>query len=129
MDAIDANMLIYVAQDDGRGKEVASLLDGSRSQESMVGSLLLLPEVLSRPIRSGWDLERSRLEALLVSIDLKPVDIDTATLSAELAAKYGLRAADAIHLATAVQWGAQRFLTNNSKDFGQHIDEIEIVLP
>jgi predicted nucleic acid-binding protein len=129
MDAVDANMLIYVAQGDARGRAVASLLDGSASQESLVGSLLLLPEVLSRPIRSGWDIERRRLETLLVRVDLKPVDIDTATISTELAAKYGLRAADAIHLATAVQWGADRFHTNNSKDFGQHIDEIEIVLP
>ena len=30
--------------------------------------------------------------------------------------------------ATAIVWGAARFHTNNSKDFGPHIIEIEIVL-
>jgi predicted nucleic acid-binding protein len=129
MDAFDANILIYAAQDDPRGTEVSNLLASARGDEAFVGSLLLLPEVLSHPIRFGRDAERLRLERLLVRIDLKPVDFETASLGAELGAKYGLRAADSIHLATAVLWGASRFHTNNSKDFGQSIDEIEIVLP
>jgi predicted nucleic acid-binding protein len=44
-------------------------------------------------------------------------------------AKYRLRAADAIHLATAVVWGADRFHTNNRRDFGPHVTEVEVVHP
>lgn len=46
-----------------------------------------------------------------------------------LGAKYGLKAADVIHLATAVVWGAERFYTHNTKDFGPHITKIDIVVP
>ena len=50
-------------------------------------------------------------------------------LAAVLAAKHRLRAADAVHLATAVQAGADRFITNNRKDFVKGIDEVEVVYP
>jgi predicted nucleic acid-binding protein len=46
-----------------------------------------------------------------------------------LGARYGLRAADAVHLATAVSMGAGRFITNNMRDFDRHIKEIDITFP
>lgn len=42
---------------------------------------------------------------------------------------HGLRAADAVHLATAVAVGADRFITNNSGDFSTSITEIEVIHP
>jgi predicted nucleic acid-binding protein len=66
---------------------------------------------------------------LLARLDLRPVDVSTADLAAVLGAKHGLRAADAVHLATAVQAGADRFITNNRKDFVKAIDEVEVVYP
>jgi predicted nucleic acid-binding protein len=129
MDAFDANMLIYAAQDDPRGAAVEALLHEADLRTTCIGSTMLLPEVLSLPIRRDLEPERRRLQELLARLELKSVDYETADLAAELGAKYKLRAADAVHLATAVMWGADRFHTNNSKDFGQHIDEIEIVLP
>jgi predicted nucleic acid-binding protein len=56
-------------------------------------------------------------------------DAPTARLSLALAVKYGLRAADATHLATAVAVGADRFLTNNRKDFPRSITEVDVVYP
>lgn len=44
-------------------------------------------------------------------------------------AEYGLRAADATHLATAVNAGADRFITNNRRDLKQDIEEIDVVFP
>jgi predicted nucleic acid-binding protein len=38
-------------------------------------------------------------------------------------------AADAVHLATAILAGADRFITNNSSDFTSAITEIEILTP
>jgi predicted nucleic acid-binding protein len=129
MDAFDANMLIYAAQNDPRGVAVDALLREPDSTTTCIGSTMLVPEVLSPPIRRDLEHELHRLQELLARLELKSVDHETADLAAELGAKYKLRAADAVHLATAVIWGAERFHTNNSKDFGQQIDEIEIVLP
>ena len=47
---------------------------------------------------------------------------------------YGLRAADAIHLATAhlataVSAGADRFITDNKADFPKSISEVDITYP
>jgi predicted nucleic acid-binding protein len=46
-----------------------------------------------------------------------------------LGASYGLRAADAVHLATAVGAGADRFLTNNRSEFPKSITEIAVTYP
>jgi len=59
-------------------------------------------------------------------LDLRPLDIATAELAVALAASYRLHAADAVHLATAVQAGADRFLTNNSRDFSKDVAEVAV---
>jgi predicted nucleic acid-binding protein len=46
-----------------------------------------------------------------------------------VAVKYDLKAADATHLATAVALGADRFLTNNQRDFPRTITEVGITYP
>lgn len=60
---------------------------------------------------------------------LRPTDVATAELATALGASYGLRAADAVHLATAVSAGADRFLTNHPSDFPETIAEIDITYP
>jgi predicted nucleic acid-binding protein len=64
-----------------------------------------------------------------IRLDLRQVDRATAELATVLGARYNLRAADSIHLATAVTMGARRFITNNSKDFGAYIEEIDVTFP
>ena len=46
-----------------------------------------------------------------------------------LAAAHRLHGADAFHLATAVVAGADRFITNNRRDFGPSITEVDVVYP
>ena len=94
-----------------------------------IGSVLLVPELLSKPMRDGADDEVAALAALLGRLDLRPVDAATAALAATLGAIHGLRAADAVHLATAVAAGADRFITNNASDFSTDIDEIDVIYP
>ena len=53
----------------------------------------------------------------------------TAAQAAVLGAKYKLRGPDATHLAAAIAMGATRFITNNSKDFGPFIKEIDVTFP
>ncbi|WEK61325.1 MAG: PIN domain-containing protein [Candidatus Microbacterium colombiense] len=133
--AFDADVLIYAAvAGHPLGDRVAALLNVEhperRTAQTAIGSVLLLPEVLAKPLRAGVDSgESAALVSLLSRLDLRPFDQATARLALALAVAYGLRAADAAHLATAVAAGADRFLTNNRKDFPKHIAEIDVVYP
>ena len=91
---------------------------------------MLLPEVLTKPVREDPDSDEvGALTGLLGRLDLRPCDEATARLSVVLAVSYGLRAADAVHLATAIAAGADRFLPSNRRDFPPTINEIDIVYP
>jgi predicted nucleic acid-binding protein len=129
--AFDADVLIYAAaRNHPLGARVAALFAGTDAGSAGTGSVLLLTEVLTKPMRADPDSAETRsLLSLLSRLDLRPLDAPTARLSLALAIEYGLRAADAAHWATAVASGADRFLTNNRDDFPQAITEIEIVYP
>ncbi|MHB1762800.1 MAG: type II toxin-antitoxin system VapC family toxin [Acidimicrobiales bacterium] len=90
---------------------------------------MLLPEVLTKPTRDGTDDEVAALAALLARLDLRPVDEAIASLAVALGASYGSRPADAVHLATAVSACADRFITNNRRDFSQSIEEVSVTYP
>jgi predicted nucleic acid-binding protein len=91
--------------------------------------VLLLPELLTCPTRDESDDELAALYGLLARLELRPVDPLVAELAVVLGAAYRLRAADAVHLATAVNAGADRFITNNAKDFKRDIAEVDITYP
>jgi len=133
VDAFDADVLIYAAvPDHPLGRRVAALLPprvGRSGAPAGVGSLLLLPEVLGKPIRDGAAEELQALAALLARLDLRPLDLATAELATALSGRYRMRAADAVHLATAVVVGADRFITDNQRDFPATIDEIRVTYP
>ncbi|SJM66102.1 PIN domain-containing protein [Gulosibacter sp. 10] len=129
--AFDADVLIYAAAaGHPLGSRVAALFREAGEETAGVGSVLLLPEVLSKPMRDDPESdETGALLSLLSRINLVPLDGPASRLSLALSVSYGLRAADAAHLATAVSSGADRFLTNNRKDFAKTISEIDIVYP
>jgi predicted nucleic acid-binding protein len=131
MDAFDADALIYAAVPGyPPGQRVAALFEAAGpAGMAGTGSVLLLPEVLSKPLRDGIADEIRILAGLLARLDLRPVDLATAELATALASKYRLKAADATHLATAVGMGADRFITNNQCDFPQTITEIQVTYP
>lgn len=134
MDAFDADVLIYAAVDGHPlGMRVRTLFRqgpvGRSGALAGIGSVLLLPELLSKPTRAEAGDEVTKLDSLLGRLDLLPVDRATAELATALAASYGLRAADAVHLATAVAGGADRFITNNQSDFPTTITEVDVVYP
>jgi predicted nucleic acid-binding protein len=131
LDAFDADVLIYAANpQDAVGAVVrANLPPLLNGKPTGIGSVLLLAEVLTKPTRSGDTDEILALAIILSRLDLKPVDRATAELAVTIGAAYGLRAADAIHLACAVNSGADRFITNNKKDFPKSIAEIDITYP
>jgi predicted nucleic acid-binding protein len=134
VDAFDADVLIYAAiPDHPLGRRVAALFPaqpvGKPGGRAGVGSVLLLPEVLAKPLKDGNHAALTTLSGFLARLDLRPVDRATAHLATVLGARYGLRAADAVHLATAVSMGAHRFITNNMRDFGGPIKEIDVTFP
>lgn len=134
MDAFDSDVLIYAAAAGhvlgGRVRALfpAAPIDPARPFVG-VGSVLLLPELLSKPTREKARGELAELGTLLGRLDLRIADRATAELAAALGASYGLRAADAVHLATAVTAGADRFITNNKADFPKAITEIDVTYP
>ena len=133
-DAFDADVLIY-ASTPGHvlGRRVRALFPDEPPDLSGVstalGSVILLPELLSKPSREGDDDELADLATILGHLQLLPVDEATGRLAVALGAAYGLRALDAIHLATAVGAGADRFITNNRRDFKRSIAEIDVTYP
>jgi hypothetical protein len=134
VDAFDSDVLIYAATPGHPlGRRVAVLFPpdpvGEMRSPVGIGSTLLLPEVLSWPMREGVSDALLALYDLLARLELYPLDRVTAQLAAGLGASYRLRAADAAHLATALAVGADRFLTNNRKDFRNTVPGIEIVYP
>ena len=134
MDAFDADVLIFaIARKHPLGMRVAALFADDDvigpPPVAGTGSVLLLPEVLSKPRRDGTVEETEALSALLVRLDLLPLDLETVRLATALGATYRLRAADAVHLATAVRAGADRFITNNRRDFPMSITEVDVTYP
>lgn len=131
MDAFDADVLIYAAiRDHPLGHRVRALLGKSLSEAPAgIGSILLLPELLARPVRTGATDEVDILTAILARLDLRPVDHFLARVATSFGARYRLRAVDAVHLATAVTAGCDRFITNNHKDFPESITEVAVTYP
>lgn len=132
MDAFDADVVIYAAtKAHPLGAPVRALFLAAQrdSQLAGVGSVLLLPETLAKPLRSAATDEIEGLGQLLGLLDLRPADPHIARTATVLAAAYRLKATDAVHLATAVGAGADRFITNNRRDFHKSISEIVITYP
>ena len=102
MDAFDADALIYAAvPGHPLGLRVAALFrSAGPGPVAGTGSVLLLPEVLGRPLRDGAVDEVRVLAGLLARLDLRPVDLATAELATALSSRYRLKAIDATHLAT-----------------------------
>jgi predicted nucleic acid-binding protein len=134
MDAFDADVLIYASiPGHPLGRRVAALFSGvpigNDAHRAGVGSALLLPELLSKPLRDEDAAVVTTLSGFLARLDLRAADQSITVWAAILGAQYKLRGPDATHLATAIRMGAHRFITNNSKDFGRSIKEIEITFP
>ena len=134
MDGFDADVLIYASvPGHPLGRRVRALFPDEAPDVSGVttgvGSVLLIPELLTKPSRDGAEGELADLATILGHLELRAVDDATARLAVAVGAAYRLRALDAIHLATAVGAGADRFVTNNRRDFKRSITEIDVTYP
>lgn len=129
--AFDADVLIYSADSNNRlGQRITSFIRQASNEVRLIGSVLLVPELLMKPRRNGNEVEFFLLATHLSYLELLTLDERVAELATSLGVAYGLRTLDALHLATAVHTGADQFITNNRKDFNQKaIVELEVVYP
>jgi predicted nucleic acid-binding protein len=127
--AFDSDVLIYAADDQQPlGTPVVRLL--SDSSVIAIGSVLLRVETLVKPLRlNPSGVETENLMSILGRLTLIPCSDQISMTAVSLGVRYGLKGPDAIHLATAIDAGADQFLTNNRKDFPTTIREIDIVYP
>lgn len=124
----DADVLIYAAAT--RHATGSAVIDLLQAEHENFGSTLLLTEVLAKPLREDPDSNESgALLAILSRLNLINLDERVARLALSLAMKYRLRAADAAHLAAAVDTHSDVFLTNNFKDFSREIEEVRVCSP
>jgi predicted nucleic acid-binding protein len=88
----------------------------NRKEFQVITSTLTLTEVLVHPLRNGNVKLAGQYQDILLNQDyltVFPVSSEIAKLAAELRATKNLRTPDAIQIATAIQNGADFFLTND----------------
>lgn len=115
---LDSAVLIYYVESDFAFSSVARQVLTAiwNGDVDAVASTILLSELTVLPYRQHRYHLAARYETTIVNfpnLDVLPVDRDTARLAARIRAEYGFRLPDAIHLATAVQHGADTFITND----------------
>jgi predicted nucleic acid-binding protein len=85
---------------------------------SFVTSSVTLLEVLVKPLREGQTAIAQQYRDILTTaagIEVFDVTSAIAEQAAQLRAKYNLRTPDAIQVATAIELGADYFLTNDNR--------------
>ncbi len=94
-----------------------------------VASELVLLELLVAPLRKGAQDVADEIEMALLHfphLQLAPVTRGVLVRAAEIRARYGLRAPDAIMVATAVESGATLAVTND--DAWRKVEELEVMV-
>jgi len=100
-------------------------------ENSGITSVITMLEILVKPKRDGnFEAARDYEELLTTYPNLHILDIDlqVATLAADLRAKYRIRTPDALQIATALRAGASGFITNDEQLKQVAEDGIEVLL-
>lgn len=123
MDAFDSDIVIFASKEDQRGELLIHAIQSQPDGIVGIGSMVLLTETL---VPDPTDI---RLVAILARLELIVVNEQIAAFAAELRRTYRLKTPHALHLASAIAAGADRFVTGNHRDFTDRIREIDIVHP
>ncbi len=117
---VGLDTLVFIYHFEGNPRYVpltTSLFRRIESREmNAITSVLTLTELLTGPKMHGRDelvATYERLLAVFPNLSLLAVDQSIARLAADLRAECGLRTPDALQIATAMESGAQVFITND----------------
>lgn len=115
---IDTSVFIYHIEDVRRYTELTDLVfdDLAHGVFEGVTSILTLMELVVRPLQLNKPETADEYEVLMSSyphLAIAGHDRLTARRAAELRARYRLRPADALQIASCLQHGATAFLTND----------------
>ena len=122
--AVDTAPLIYYIEEHPKyARDLQELFEAVDSGKiRIVTSMISLLEVLVHPIKQGnEDLAHQYYDLLMTAEHVSTVAVgaNVARLAAELRSTKNLKTPDAIQLATAIEAGAESFLTND-RDLGEH---------
>lgn len=117
---LDTAPLIYFIEGNSDYRTVlAKLFDfNDKGGFSFITSSITILEVLVKPLRDGKaDIAAQYRDILTKAPGIEVLDFtsSTAEVAAQLRAQYNLKTPDAIQLATAIEEGADFFLTNDNK--------------
>jgi predicted nucleic acid-binding protein len=114
---IDTPVLIYTLENHPDFYPVLKQLWAKfeNNQVSIASSELIITEALVSPLRSGNMVSIANYEQLIfhAGINLIPIDRSILLAATKLRVKYKLKTPDAIHAATALSIGCNRFITND----------------
>lgn len=115
---LDTQILIYYFEDNKKYAEQveAILLKIRQGTYYGVFSIIGLIELLTGPKQQErFDLAADYQQTLthFPNLEIKPLTLALVDIASDLRAKYRLSTPDAIHLATAIDFGADKFITND----------------
>ena len=134
---LDANVyLAWLRGEEGRVDTARELLTaGQERRLTIVASTLVHAEVCGHgEVRSAKAVDvDAKIRAFFDRGFLRWVEVDlpTARHARMLSREYGLRGADAVHLASAIRGRAETFMTWDTKDFpiGQAVEGVQVQVP
>ena len=125
-----APLIYYIEENRNYIKLLDKLFEANNNGKFLFQtSVITLIEVLIYPMRENQMQLAQKYQDILrhtSTIDLLDVNTDAAISAAKYRAAYGLRTPDAIQMATAVDSGANFFLTNDLKL--KKVTEIEVLV-
>lgn len=117
--ALDTSALVYLVEGTSAARERLSQRLGpvlAAPTGQVVASRLARLECRVKPLREGNSALLKQYDAIFAAEELVLVDVTAAVLdrATELRARHGFKTPDAIHLATAIEAGAEAFLTGDT---------------
>jgi predicted nucleic acid-binding protein len=115
---IDTNLFIYLMEKHPKYFQVAKEIFQQIEKGQIYGitSILVITEVLTKPLKdNNENLARTYKAAIgtFPNLTVKVIDSSICLTAAELRAKYSFKTPDAIFIATAIEEGAEVFITND----------------
>jgi predicted nucleic acid-binding protein len=126
-DFLDSNILVYLTSGDA-GK--ASIVETLLADEPVVSAQVLneVTNVLRSKMRFDWPAVDHFIERIVYLTSVLPMDQETNGLARSLAARYGFAWYDALIVASALEGGCTRLLTEDMHH-GLKISDLTIANP